>query len=64
MRDYGSLPMRLRLVLDAKDLHMDSKPVFSRQPFLQQTHVSSSKNAVLASFLMVFRAENGSDLCL
>jgi hypothetical protein len=28
MRDYGSLPMRLRLVLDAKDLHMDSKPVF------------------------------------
>jgi hypothetical protein len=56
--------MRLRVVLDAKYLHMDSKPVFSRQPFLQQTHVSSSKNAVLASFLMVFRAENGSDLCL
>jgi hypothetical protein len=43
---------------------MEMDTHFSRQPFLQQTHVSSSKNAVLASFLMVFRAENGSDLCL
>ena len=43
---------------------MDSKPVFSRQPFLQQTRVSLSKNAVFAWILTAFRAENGDDLCL
>ena len=31
---------------------------FSRQPFLLQTHVSSSKNAVFAWILMFFRWKN------
>jgi hypothetical protein len=31
---------------------------------LLQTHVSSSKSAIFACFLITFRAENGSDLCL
>jgi hypothetical protein len=37
---------------------MEMETHFSRQPFLPQTHVSSSKNAFFAWILMAFRAEN------
>ena len=36
---------------------MEIKTHFSRQPFLQQTHVSLSKSAVFVLVLMAFRVE-------
>jgi hypothetical protein len=36
---------------------MEMDTLFSRQPFLPQTHVSSSKNAVFVLILMAFRVE-------